>query len=141
MKSKMESASEVFSRAVGSSQALLAALGLVLVWAVTSDWPETKHDWNDFAYKLIVILAFLRVFFLERARYKEMQATQIKLNELIRSKSGASNTLIGAERAPQEMLENIMDDYEKIKHDAASDESVSLRSSSAKPDAARSREG
>lgn len=126
MKSPMEHASEFFSRAVGSSIALLAAAVLVVAWFATLEMPSDKHEWNEFIYHLTVIIAFIRIFFLERARYKEMQATQVKLDELIGSVEGASNRLIGAEKAPQEVLEKVIDGYEELKQKAHTDSAVSI---------------
>lgn len=128
----MEVASEFVSRALGRSISLALAALIIGAWAMTLQVPDDKAEWHHLLYETTVILAFLRVFFVQRADHKDMLATQLKLNELLAAVNGASNKLIKAEEAPEKVLDEIHRAYDDVKENAPSPrQAVSIEQSDA----------
>jgi low affinity Fe/Cu permease len=87
------------TRWTGSTTALVAAIGIILLWALTG--PFVRPPFND-TWQLIIntgttIVTFLMVFLIQRAQNKESLAVQLKLNEIVAALEGASNRLINIE--------------------------------------------
>jgi low affinity Fe/Cu permease len=87
------------TRWTGSTAALVAAIGIILLWALTG--PFVRPPFND-TWQLIIntgttIVTFLMVFLIQRAQNKESLAVQLKLNEIVAALEGASNRLINIE--------------------------------------------
>ena len=60
------------------------------------------------------MFVFLKVFILQRTQNKEMKALHLKLDELIASMDGASNRMIKAEKAPEEVVDKLHSAYEDL---------------------------
>jgi low affinity Fe/Cu permease len=87
------------TRWTGSTAALVAAIGIILLWALTG--PFVRPPFND-TWQLIIntgttIVTFLMVFLIQRTQNKESLAVQLKLNEIVAALEGASNRLINIE--------------------------------------------
>ena len=84
--------------AAGSPWAFLAALALVVGWAVTGPVFHFATDWQLVINTGTTIVTFLMVFLIQGATNRQEAAMQAKLDELIRAIDRADNRLVGAER-------------------------------------------
>lgn len=91
--------------AVGSPGALLAAIAIVLVWALSGPVFGFSDTWQLAINTGTTIVTFLMVFVIQASQNREARATQLKLDELIRAMKGARNELIDLENAPDATVE------------------------------------
>ncbi|MGI4874438.1 MAG: low affinity iron permease family protein [Janthinobacterium lividum] len=88
---------EKTSKYAGSTGVFVAAVGIVLVWAVTGPIFKYSETWQLVINTGTTIITFLMVFLIQRAQNKDSLALHLKLNELIAATKGASNRLINAQ--------------------------------------------
>jgi low affinity Fe/Cu permease len=81
----------------GSTWAFSIALGVILIWAVTGPLFHFSDTWQLVINTGTTIVTFLMVFLIQRTQNKDSLAIQVKLDELLASQPGASNTLINLE--------------------------------------------
>ncbi|HEX2916225.1 MAG TPA: low affinity iron permease family protein, partial [Chloroflexia bacterium] len=77
------------SAAVGSPWAFIAALGLIIVWAVTGPLFGFSDTWQLVINTGTTIITFLMVFVIQNTQNRDGRAMQLKLDELIRAAKGA----------------------------------------------------
>jgi low affinity Fe/Cu permease len=81
------------------------ALAVFVVWIATI--PARTLDLHGFVLEATTMITFLIVFVLQRAQNRDMKAIHVKLDELIAAIDGASNRVIKAEEASDELLEQV----------------------------------
>src|ERR687884_2365385 len=79
---------------MGSYWAFLLAILTVVVWALTGPLFQFSNTWQLVINTGTTIVTFLMVFLLQNSQNREAQATQLKLDELIRAVDQANNQLI-----------------------------------------------
>lgn len=90
---------------LGSAYAFLAALALVLVWALTGPVFDFSETWQLVINTGTTIITFLSVFLIQNSQNRESKAMQLKLDELIRTVEKARNEMIDVEDRSEEELE------------------------------------
>jgi len=95
----------VITAAVGTPWALLLAISIVLVWALSGPLFRFSDTWQLAINTGTTIVTFLMVFVIQASQNREARATQLKLDELIRAVKGARNELIALEHASEETVE------------------------------------
>ena len=103
------------SKATGSAWASSAAILIIVAWAVTGPIFGFSDTWQLVINTGTSIVTFLMVFLIQNSQNREAKATQLKLDELIRAVSDARNQFIGAERDPEEQLDEAKRDVEAAK--------------------------
>jgi len=93
-------------RIIGSPWAFLAALGVILFWALAGWRLGGASRWQVLVDTLTV-LTFLMVLLLQNTQNRDARASQIKLNELIRVVEGTRLHLVDLERLSDEELERL----------------------------------
>jgi low affinity Fe/Cu permease len=91
----------------GSSAAFGTAFFVIFIWIISGPVFHFSDTWQLVINTGTTIITFLMVFLIQRAQNKDSEAIQIKLNELIASTKGASNTLIDIESLTEEQLDVI----------------------------------
>jgi low affinity Fe/Cu permease len=119
---KFEHISHKVNRFLGTSQALLVGLVVMVVWAVSFLF---GGKWHELICELVAMVSFLNLFTLQRAQNKDLKAIHIKLDELIASSSSATNHLIKAEEAPEHVLDQVHELYKSAATAAINDPSRS----------------
>ena len=105
---------------VGSYWAFVAALGLVVAWAVTGPVFGFSNTWQLVINTSTTIVTFLMVFLLQYDQNRNAQALQVKLDELIRSTKGARNMLVDAEDMSDEQLEELHRQFQQVRRERRS---------------------
>ena len=82
-----------------------AAALVIIVWAVTGPVFGFSDTWQLVINTGTTIVTFLMVFLIQTSQNREAEATQLKLDELIRATKGARNRLIDEEHRTQAELD------------------------------------
>ena len=82
--------------------------------------------WFSDTWQLVIntgttIVTFFMVFLLQNTQYRDSEAIQIKLDELIRATEGAHNALLELEELSQAELDHIKAEYRKLAEKARKD--------------------
>jgi len=99
------------SRWTGSPAAFGAAVTLIVVWAATGPIFHYSDTWQLVINTGTTIITFLMVFLIQNTQNRDSAATQLKLDELIRSIEGAHTALLDLEELEQADLDRIREDY------------------------------
>lgn len=92
----------------------VACVLLVLLWA-PSFWLFPNVDtWQLVINTATTIVTFLMVFVIQATTNREMKATQIKLDELIRAVHGARNAIIATDLIPEAEVEKLQKEFEAV---------------------------
>ena len=100
--------------AAGSPYALLLAAVVILTWLVTGPLFGFSDPWQLVINTATTIVTFLMVFVIQATTNREMKATQIKLDELIRAVHGARNAIIATDLIPEEEVNELQREMEEV---------------------------
>jgi low affinity Fe/Cu permease len=99
----------------------VAALTLVLVWAVSGPYFDYSETWQLVINTTTTIITFLMVFVLQNSQNRDGKALQAKLDELILT-SQAANKFVGIEKLDEgelrEMSKTLSEKAERIEERA-----------------------
>ncbi len=109
------------SRMAGKPAAFVLAIAVVIAWAVTGPIFGFSDSWQLLINTGTTIITFLMVFLLQNTQYRDSEAIQIKLDEMIRSIEGAHNALLELEELDQKDLDRIKAEYRKLAEKARKD--------------------
>ena len=102
----------------GHPLAFLLAVLLVVVWVLTGPIFHYSDTWQLVINTGTTIVTFLMVFLIQATQNRDAEATQVKLDEIIRAIGNAKNELLDLEELEEEELDRIRDSYVKIAHGA-----------------------
>ncbi|HUL31860.1 MAG TPA: low affinity iron permease family protein [Thermodesulfobacteriota bacterium] len=97
------------------------AIGTVVIWAATGPIFGFSDSWQLVINTGTTIVTFLMVFLLQNTQYRDSEAIQIKLDELIRAMEGAHNILLELEELDEKDLNRIRAEYQKLAEKARKD--------------------
>jgi len=106
------------SRATGRPIAFGLAVAVVLAWVVTGPLFGFSDTWQLVINTGTTIVTFLMVFLIQNTQYRDSEAVQVKLDELLRTTRGAHNVLLDLEELEDEELERIKTQYEELAEQA-----------------------
>ena len=98
----------------GHPFAFAAALCLIVIWAMTGPLFDFGEVWQFSLVAVTSIVTFLMVFLIQNTQSRTRAALQLKLDELIRSTSGAHNVMLTLEDLSLEEIETFRTHYEKL---------------------------
>ncbi len=124
--------SSAITAAVGTPYALVIAILVIVLWAVSGPIFGFSDTWQLAINTGTTIVTFLMVFVIQASQNREAKATQLKLDELISAVGAARNDLIGVEDAPEETVELHAEHFRRIveqaqKHDPGVMDDVKVR--------------
>lgn len=112
--SPLENLSRQATEWAGSSWALVAAVGLLVLWALSRPLFASAETWLLVVNTVTTICTFLMVFLIQRTQNKQSRAMQIKLNELVATHEGASNQLINIEGLSETQVRELHDRFARL---------------------------
>jgi low affinity Fe/Cu permease len=86
---------------------------LVVAWALSGPIFKFSDTWQLVINTSTTIITFLMVFLIQNTQNRDNEAIHAKLDALIET-SNASNAFIGIENLPDEKLEKILAEYDKV---------------------------
>jgi low affinity Fe/Cu permease len=99
---------------VGSPWAFLAAVAVLVVWAVTGPLFHFSDTWQLVINTGTTIVTFLMVFLIQNTQNRDAVSLQLKLDELIRALKGARNKLIDLDELSDEELEELRQEFHRL---------------------------
>src|SRR5262245_13949666 len=102
------------SRLSGTPSAFLLAIAVVLAWGITGPIFGFTDTWQLVINTGTTIATFLMVFLIQNTQYRDAEAVQVKLDELLRTTQGAHNALLDLEELDAEDLERIRANYARL---------------------------
>jgi low affinity Fe/Cu permease len=104
--------------ALGSPFALIAAIALIVGWAVTGPLFGFSESWQLIINTGTTIVTFLMVFVIQASQNRDSKAIHLKLDEVIRAVKGARNELIGEEASSEAKIHEHEQEFLKIAEEA-----------------------
>ncbi len=98
----------------GHPFAFAAALCFIVIWASVGPFFDFGEVWKFTLVAVTAIVTFLMVFLIQNTQSRTRAALQLKLDELIRSTSGAHNVMLTLEDMSLEEIETFRTHYEKL---------------------------
>jgi low affinity Fe/Cu permease len=102
------------ARAVGTPIAFGIAVLVVVVWALTGPLFHFSDTWQLVINTGTTIVTFLMVFLIQNTQYRDAEAVQIKLDELIRTTRGAHVALLDLEELTEEEIDALKGRYLRL---------------------------
>jgi low affinity Fe/Cu permease len=109
------------ARAAGKLLAFFLAVIIVVVWATTGPILGFGTTWQLVINTVTTIVTFLTVFLMQNTQFRDSEAIQIKLDELICVIEGAHNILLDLEELAENDLSRIRGEYQKLAEKARKD--------------------
>jgi low affinity Fe/Cu permease len=106
------------STATGSPWAFLLAVVVIVTWAITGPMFHFSNTWQLVINTGTTIVTFLMVFLIQNTQNRDAKAIHLKLDELIRAKKGARNTLVDLENCTDEELDQIEAEFRRLRRRA-----------------------
>jgi low affinity Fe/Cu permease len=103
------------ARAVGTYRAFMAALAVILVWAVSGPLFHFNDRWQLVINTGTTVVTFLMVFLIQATQNRETRALHLKLDELIRSQRKARDSFTDLEHATDEELARLESEFRRIR--------------------------
>ncbi|KTD16539.1 low affinity iron permease family protein [Legionella jordanis] len=104
----------VVSEGVGKVWAFILALLIVLVWLITGPFFHYSDTWQLWINTGTTIITFLMVFLIQHTQNRDTFILNLKLDELIKSHSGADNSSIDLSKLTDDELKMLEEEYRKI---------------------------
>ena len=121
------------ARLSGRPATSFLAAGVIVVWAATGPLFHYSDTWQLVINTSTTIVTFLMVFLIQNSQNRDSEATQLKLDELIRAIEGAHNALLDLEELEDKDLDTIREDYMALARQAREHLRTGLPSAHAHP--------
>jgi len=102
------------SNGVGSPWAFIAAVLVIVAWALTGPLFHFSDTWQLVINTGTTIVTFLMVFLIQNTQNRDAIAIHLKLDELIRALKGARNKLVELEELSDEDLEKLRQEFHRL---------------------------
>jgi low affinity Fe/Cu permease len=102
------------AHASGRPAAFLVAAGTIVLWAFTGPLFGFSDTWQLVINTGTTIVTFLMVFLIQCTQNRDAEATQVKLDEIIRAIGHAKNELLDLEELEEEDLDDIKQTYHEM---------------------------
>src|SRR5258706_10508207 len=110
------------SDAMGSPWAFIAAVLLILGWAISGPFFGFSEVWQLVINTGTTIITFLMVFLIQNTQNRDAKAMHLKLDELLRGVEGARTSMVDLEAFSDEELDRLQEQFKRIRHAEADDQ-------------------
>jgi low affinity Fe/Cu permease len=91
---------------------------VIVIWAGLGPVFKFSDTWQLVINTSTTIITFLMVFLIQNTQNREAEATQLKLDELIRAIGNAQNSLLDLEELDEGDLDTVRESYQKLANTA-----------------------
>jgi low affinity Fe/Cu permease len=105
---------KAIARWSGKPATFAGAVAVILFWALSGPFFGFSDTWQLVVNTATTVITFLMVFLIQNTQYRDSEAIQVKLDELIRISHGAHNALLDLEELNDEELDRIVESYHEI---------------------------
>jgi low affinity Fe/Cu permease len=102
------------AHATGHPLAFVLAASTIAVWLVTGPLFGFSDTWQLVINTGTTIVTFLMVFLIQNTQNRDSAAVHLKLDELIRTVTGAHNAFLDLEELTEKDLERLRSRYESL---------------------------
>ncbi|MGA2779895.1 MAG: low affinity iron permease family protein [Steroidobacteraceae bacterium] len=106
------------SQWLGSPWAITIAAMAVFAWAIVGHRYRYSDHWQLAIDTTTSIVTFLMVFLIQYSQTRDVNAIQLKLDELIRAVEGARNHLVQLEGLSDEEIISLRDEFRRLQGEA-----------------------
>src|SRR5215213_2313431 len=103
------------SDAMGSPWAFIAAVLLILAWALTGPLFSFSEVWQLVINTGTTIITTLMVFLIQNTQNRDAKAIHLKLDELLRGVEGARTSMVDLEDLSDEDLKKLQEDFQRLR--------------------------
>ena len=103
------------SAALGSAWAFAASIVVVVAWVVTGPVFHFSDTWQLIINTVTNVVTFWMVFIIQNSQNRDSKAMLLKLDELIRSNSGARNQLLSIESVSEEEFHGLEKEFQRLR--------------------------
>jgi low affinity Fe/Cu permease len=100
---------------LGSAWAFVAALLIIVVWAVTGPAFHFSDTWQLVINTGTTIVTFLMVFLIQNTQNRDAKAMHLKLDEIIRALKRARNEMVDLEELSDEELNKLEEQFRTLR--------------------------
>jgi low affinity Fe/Cu permease len=99
----------------------MGAVSVIVIWGLSGHIFHYSDTWQLIINTGTTIVTFLMVFLIQNTQNRDSKAIQLKLDEIIRSLSGARNHLIDLETLSDEDLQKLQDEFQRLRKRSEAD--------------------
>ena len=103
------------SEAMGTPWAFIAAVLLILGWAVSGPVFGFSEVWQLVINTGTTIITFLMVFLIQNTQNRDAKAIHLKLDELLRGVEGARTSMVDLEDLSDEELKKLQNEFQRLR--------------------------
>ena len=100
---------------LGSSTAFMSSVAVVLLWVLTGPLFHFSDTWQLVINTVTNLVTFLMVFIIQNSQNRDSRAMLLKLDELIRSSSGARNQMLNLETVSEEEFDRLEAEFKRLR--------------------------
>lgn len=100
---------------VGSAWAFIAAVVIIVVWAILGPFFKYSDTWQLVINTGTTIITFLMVFLIQNTQNRDAKAIHLKLDELLKGVSGARTGLVDLEDLSDKELKKLETEFKKLR--------------------------
>jgi low affinity Fe/Cu permease len=103
------------SEAAGSPWAFIAAVAIIVGWAVSGPIFGFSDSWQLYINTFTTLATFLMVFLIQNTQNRDAKAIHLKLDELIRAVKEARNGMVDLEDLSDEELKKLQEEFKRLR--------------------------
>jgi low affinity Fe/Cu permease len=93
----------------GSGWAIIAAILIIVVWAVSGPLFGFSDTWQLIINTFTTLVTFVMVFVIQSTQNRDERALHVKLDEILLALKGADSALAGVEDLPEKQIKRLQD--------------------------------
>ena len=133
MQERFRKFAQATSTVVGSAWAFIAAATVIIVWGLSGWFVGFSNTWQLIINTGTTIVTFLMVFLIQNTQNRDAKSLHLKLDELLRGVKGARTGLVGLEDLSDAQLQELQEEFVRIRGRHPDDEHLHLETGEGEP--------